>query len=447
MFLRLSKFFLHASVFAVVLVSASNYFPFIGVKYYFFRWMVELAAICTLLWWAFEKGDLGMRLRHAFREKIVWAVSAFAGAYTLATLFAYDIHSAIWSNFERGEGGFQMLHYYLFFLLLVVLFNEEWNWKALFRSSLLAAVLVILYGVLSAAPGGQFFLGPYSSGNGPIAPTMWGRLAATRFQGSLGNPAYVSIYLIFMSFFGMWLWFSKKRDWLGNLGYASLMVLFFLFFWLAGTRGAMLGLIAGIFAYLGYLCVFGQKKLRIIAIMILLGLFGLGLLAFGLRSQPWMQRLPGSRLLFLDFGEYTAQTRFWTWGSAWQGFKERPILGWGPENFTVVFDKHFDVRHFAPGENRETWFDRAHSVIFDYLTETGLVGLLAYLSMFAAFYWQLWQRGLREHPLMTGLLIAMPVAYFVQGLALFDVIPMYISWFSFLAFGAWFLKINKNPTN
>ncbi|HEY4526117.1 MAG TPA: O-antigen ligase family protein [Candidatus Paceibacterota bacterium] len=447
MLLKSAKFFLNASVFAVVLVAASNYFPFIGVKYYFFRWMVEFAAVCTLLWWGFNKGNLEERIKKAFKKPIVRAVTVFAIAYTLAAVFAWDAHSAFWSNFERGEGGFQMLHYYLFFLLLTVLFDEERDWKILFRSSLAAATLMILYGVMAAAPGNQSFLGPYSSGSGTIAPTLWNRLTATRFQGSLGNPAYVSIYLIFMAFFGMWLWFWKKRDWFEHLGYALLMAFFFLFFWLAGTRGAMLGLMAGALVYLGYLCVYGQKKLRITAVGILMGLILLGALAFGLRNESWVQQVPGSRLLFLDFGQDTAQTRFWTWGSAWQGFKDRPILGWGPENFTAVFDKYFDVRHFAPGENRETWFDRAHSVVFDYLAETGIVGLLAYLSMFAAFYWQLWKRGLREHPLMTGLLAAMPVAYFVQGLALFDVIPIYISWFTFLAFAAYFLKENKNPAN
>lgn len=448
MFLKLSKFFLHTSVFAVVLVAASNYFPFIGVKYYFFRWVTELAVICALLWWAFEGGNLGERMKSAFKKPIVWAVSAFTAAYTLAALFAWDVHSAIWSNFERGEGAFQMIHYYLFFLLLATLFEEERDWKILFRSSLVAATLMIFYG-LAAAIGASGFLGPYFSHPEWNTPTLWSRLAEPqyRFQGSLGNPAYVSIYLIFVSFFGMWLWFSKKRDWLGHLSYLLLIAFFFLFFWLASTRGAMLGLIVGALAYLGYLCIYGQKRLRIIAILILFGLLLLGTLAFGLRDKSFIKQIPGSRLLFLDFGEATAQTRFWTWGSAWRGFKERPVLGWGPENFTTVFDKHFDARHFVPGENRETWFDRAHSVFFDYLSETGIVGLLAYLSMFVAFYWQLWKRGLREHPLMTGLLVAMPVAYFVQALALFDVLPIYINLFILLAFGVHILKENKHSAN
>ena len=71
-----------------------------------------------------------------------------------------------------------------------------------------------------------------------------------------------------------------------------------------------------------------------------------------------MSSLPGARLLLIDPSDAAAQTRFWAWGSAWRGFLERPILGWGPENFSTVFDKHFDARFFVPGKATETWFDR-----------------------------------------------------------------------------------------
>ena len=46
-----------------------------------------------------------------------------------------------------------------------------------------------------------------------------------------------------------------------------------------------------------------------------------------------------------------------------------------------------------PGENNETWFDRAHSVYFDYLSETGILGFLSYLGMFFMFYWEFFKRS------------------------------------------------------
>ena len=80
-----------------------------------------------VLWWAFEanKGDAKKRIAALFQKPLVIAVTVFAAIFELACIFAYDFHAAFWSNYERGEGGFQMLHYYLFFLLLVLIFTDR----------------------------------------------------------------------------------------------------------------------------------------------------------------------------------------------------------------------------------------------------------------------------------------------------------------------------------
>src|SRR5437870_4462802 len=116
MLLNVSKFFLYVSVFAVLIVMTAIFFPFIGGKDYFFRIAIELSLIFFLLWWAFEarEGVVLRRLKQLVREPLFVAVTVFAAMFLLATAFAYDSHAAFWSNYERGEGGFQMLHYYGF---------------------------------------------------------------------------------------------------------------------------------------------------------------------------------------------------------------------------------------------------------------------------------------------------------------------------------------------
>ena len=134
-------------------------------------------------------------------------------------------------------------------------------------------------------------------------------------------------------------------------------------------------------------------------------------------------------MLQLSFSDATAQTRFWVWGEAWQGFLERPLLGWGPENFTAVYDAHFNPNFFVPGQNTETWFDRAHSVFFDYLSETGIVGFLSYLGIFVVFVWEFFKTHRRKAASASfsrGIVLAIPVAYLGQGIAIFDVFPMYL---------------------
>jgi O-Antigen ligase len=501
-FRRIAKWYLYVAVFAVLIVMDSMFFPFIGGKDYFFRFSVELSLIFFLLAWAFEmkEGELKQLLRTVFKKPLAIAVSAFAAAYLIATAFAYDAYAAFWSNYERGEGGFQMIHYFLFFLLLVLLLRTETDWKNIFKFSLGAAGLMILYGV-----GGNYllptFIGPYIGGSVPVG--WWHLLIDGRFQGTLGNPAYVAPYLIFSMFFASYLWLRRKHEGKASTkltwGYWILMAIFLFFFLVSQTRGAFLGLIAGIYIFLMYLGYSSPRyrkwSLAVIAAAFLVG----GFIVYYVHhaflmdpNSPLLTLVPGIRLFDLpvsgrilalagvgafivaaivefarekkalwwallalaviaagggvyakntgrlpSFADPTTVTRFWVWGEAWQGFLARPITGWGPENFTAVFDKYFNPNFYVPGQSSQTWFDRAHSVYFDYLTETGVLGFLSYLSIFAVFFWE-FGKGKPEGVAERGLMLALPVAYLVQGVAIFDVLPMYLPLFIFIGFAYYY---------
>lgn len=221
--------------------------------------------------------------------------------------------------------------------------------------------------------------------------------------------------------------------------YAALIIFYLIFFVLAGTRGAVVGLAFGAIALLIYLIIKNNKLRRPLSIF-LIAMVLIGSLLIYYHNSSLIKKLPGSRIFDITFTAGTFQTRFWTWGAAIKGFEEKPLLGWGPENFSTVFDKFFDIRHFSPITGGETWFDRAHSVVFDYLSEIGIIGLLAYLSIFAAFIWQFTKNKVRflkddlRYNLAKGAIMAMIIAYFVQNLSLFEVFPIITSFFFFLAF-------------
>ncbi|TSC70683.1 MAG: hypothetical protein G01um101470_804, partial [Parcubacteria group bacterium Gr01-1014_70] len=104
------------------------------------------------------------------------------------------------------------------------------------------------------------------------------------------------------------------------------------------------------------------------------------------------------------------------------------------------------------------WFDRAHSIYFDYLSETGIIGLLTYLSIFVIILWRFVKPMfyfLRPEKIKDGanhggklaveraLVFALPVGYLVQGLAIFDVFPMYINLFLFFAFCHYYFYVQQ----
>jgi O-antigen ligase len=449
-FERIAKWYLYIAVFSILVVMSSIQFPFIGGKDFFFRFVIELAFSCMVLWWAFEadKDNAEQRVNALLHKPLVIAVSAFVAMFELASIFAYDSHAAFWSNYERGEGGFQMLHYYLFFLLLVFLFSTEKEWKNFFRFSLISAGLMILYGLAGnySVPG---FIGPYVDSTAGTPIGWWHLLVVGRFEGSLGNSEYVDAYLLFSMFYVGYLWIASAREktltQLKSWGYGVALAIVAFFFVLGQTRGAFLGLEAALFAGALYITFSNKGKVRKWGAVVLLALILLGVGIYSIRNTKFVSSFPEGRLLQLKLTDPTAQTRFLVWGVAWQGFLERPVLGWGPENFTPVFDKFFNPNFYVPGQNSETWFDRAHSVYFDYLSETGILGLLSYLGMFFMFYWEFF-KGPHKHAesrWQRALVFALPVAYLGQGIAIFDVFPMYISIFGFLAFATYYFSVHK----
>jgi Flp pilus assembly protein TadD len=124
-------------------------------------------------------------------------------------------------------------------------------------------------------------------------------------------------------------------------------------------------------------------------------------------------------------------------GIALHGVQERPIFGWGQENYAIVFDKYYDPRMYA----QEPWFDRVHNSIFDWLIAGGIVGLLAYLSIFLATLYTLWIRNrtgehtftIAERSILTGLL----AGYFVHNLTVFDNVTSYILFGTILGYIVW----------
>jgi tetratricopeptide (TPR) repeat protein/O-antigen ligase len=183
----------------------------------------------------------------------------------------------------------------------------------------------------------------------------------------------------------------------------------------------------------------------------------------GIHNTSFAQKSPVlsrfNSLVTLNFGSIASgegKSRLLLWGSALKGVAERPILGWGQESFNYIFYKYYNPAMYA----QETWFDRAHNVFFDWLTAGGILGFLAYLSLFTSLLYYLWSRKVNhsnmdsgtalnnassansslqaspdfhlnftEKIVLTGLLIA----YFINNLFVFDNITSYILFFILLS--------------
>lgn len=431
-YFKITKFLLVLPVLGIFIVSTSTLFPFIVGKYVWFRSTVDFALVAFLLGLLFndDLGHMWGRVKSVFTQPLVIAVSLFVAVFLLAGFFGVDPMMSFWSNFERGEGGLQLLHFWIWFTLLVTLFREEKDWQNLFGFALAGGVLMAAYGLL-AGIGASGFIGP--------------KLGVDRISGSIGNPAYTAAYSIFLLFYIAYLLVSKYRTRLLSAGayvLYGLAALFFTSFLLAATRGAFMGLVASAVAFLGFF-VYTHKEWRkwlITAILALLLVVGLGI---KYQDSAFVKAIPGSRIFDISVTAETFSDRTIMWRIALNGAMERPILGWGPENYLHIFDQKFETSYFKPVAGFGAWFDRAHSIYFDYLAETGVLGLASFLGMFVVFYIQFFKKRKEDSVLSTkstleqALLFSIFFAYLVQGIVLFDVSPIYINTFLILAFGAY----------
>ena len=140
--------------------------------------------------------------------------------------------------------------------------------------------------------------------------------------------------------------------------------------------------------------------------------------------------------------ETTTESRLTIWKMSWQGFKEKPIFGWGQENYNLVFNKYYEPILYK----QEPWFDRAHNVFFDRLTTNGIFGLLSYIGLLGAALYYLWAK--RKN---TGLSVedsaifgSMFLAYFFNNLFVFDNLISLILFATFLAYVSFRSKMGAN---
>jgi len=421
-----------AALAAPLVLFRESFFPFISVKAIFFRTSVELGLAALLLHLIFStERDTWQRLWKRLKQPLVIAVAVFTFAFIITSLAGTAPGLSFWSNFERGEGGFQVLHYLLFFLLLVLLFpkREQLRWPLF--THLIVSFFVSVYALLQLAAVQAFFTA--SAGGGSALSWIVG--ASTRVSGTLGNPSYLAAYLLFTFAVISYLFINYKATWLRW----SLGVLFFFQVFIllkTGTRGALLGLIAAVIILLITNFFISKKQLTK---QILLGLAALPIILmtffFQYPEATVWSKIPGlDRLTNLESAVTGIQPRLWTWQSGLDGFADRPLLGWGAENFAVPFDRHYDARHFGI----ESFFDRTHNVFLEYAISGGLLVLIPWLAIWVVYYRVV---SRRKRDIWWSVLLAMPAAYLIQGFFLFDVLAIYLALFLFLA-----LVVNTPPT-
>lgn len=408
--------------FICLIVADNLFFPYITGKNFAFRIIVEIS---TAAWLSLALVSPKYRPR---RSWILAAFSIFVLIVLIADLQGVNVFKSLWSNYERMDGWITLAHLLAYIVVATAMVSTEELWQWVWWENLAVSVFLSLYGLLQVA-------GVLTLGQGG------GAGLSARVDATFGNPIYLAVYMLFNVFIAAMLWQkswvasrSGERFW-PSWGYGAVIVLDTLVLFLTGTRGTMLGIVGGaVLALLIYAFLEGSRRVRTSAVVSIVVVIVLALGLKAAHGTAFVQRIGFlERLSSISLSDATINARFLNMGIAWQGVKERPILGWGQENYAIVFDKYYDPRMYA----QEQWFDRVHDIIFDWLIAAGFLGLISYLSIFGATLWALWKKGTAfttgERSILTGLL----AGYFFHNLTVFDNITSYILFGTLLAFIAY----------
>lgn len=407
---------------SVFFVFRNLLFPYISSKQLYFNILIEAMSV---VWLAF------IVKYPSFRPKlslISYGLIAFFSAILLSSIFGVNFNLSFWGNIERMLGFFQLAHFLVFYFILITVLRTWDDWKYVMLGSVIAALFVSLYGI---AQNLKWIESPWN---------------ADRIISTIGNSAYVGAYTIFNLFFAAILLWKEKNIW-ARYFYGGSMIFIFWAMIISGTRGAYMGLAASILIMLFLFSLFNQNKKIKLWSLISFAVAALALAGLFLNAdKPFItNNLYLNRLAHISFTDATMQTRLISWKAALKDFHNHPILGTGHGNYAITFDKYFDPI-FLSYTASETYFDRAHNNIVDITSTTGLLGILSYLSIFAAAIYYL-IRGYRQGRIELAMLvfiIGLIIAYFIQNLVVFDALVTYIALMIMLGLINWLAQKDGN---
>jgi len=352
-----------ASLLVPVIFASGFFFPYVVPRNLYFRAIIEVAAATLVVTLCFGRRRLDLR-----GEPILWALVAFVAAATISAAFSPARMHSLFGDFERMGGVWAWLHLAIFFLLLRTLRDDDWPWL------LNAALAVSLYvSIRAITEHAGFTLGSDATDSVVAASSA-----------TLGNPGLLGGYLLMNVVLAIYLACSSERFRLPYLAAGGFNLLALIY---AQNRSSLVGLVVGALVGAVIFSILGTKSRKRWIVPSMAGGVALvvAAMSLGIRYFPSnvvMRNLPAvlQRLAMTD-PTGSDEPRVMQWRAAVAGFRDHPLLGYGPENHNLAWSAHFD-----PGIVRvETQiFDRTHNQFLEMLATTGIVGTAAFLGIWIA---------------------------------------------------------------
>lgn len=353
---------------------------------------------------------------------VLAAVAAQAVTFVVCAIFALDPRRSWWDDPSRLMGVETVAALVALFLAAAASARTWPQWRPILWTWLAAGIVQAAWAAGQAA-GWVDALSVY----------------AGRAGGALGNPVYLAGYGALTALVGVLVLVHEKarlpRAVAGAAAASGALCVV-----LSGTRGGLAALIAGaVAAFVTHIGV--REGARPPGRWVRGAFAALAIVCAGtwaardtavVRALPLVGRIAGLRT---DRG--SVAVRMASWRVALDSGAERPVTGWGPNNFYHAFNRHYppEIAYVSP---KSQVVDNAHSGPLNAFAERGVAGLLSHLlwilAPWLALFSALRRRTIRPAVAAAGAGVA--AAYGVHGLFAFDDVATSIAYTTFLAFVA-----------
>jgi O-antigen ligase len=392
----------------VVLWSTND--PVILPKLLAARVLILLLAALFLARWL--RGERKVR-----RTPLDLPMLAYVASAGLSTLLAPNVSLAFFGSYGRLEGFLTIATYAALFWLTVQSVSNPVEGRAVLRAVLAGAFVVSLIAVLQAVAGG---LVAGATSSLARASATFGNSNALAAYLAMALPLGVNEYLRATS--------TSDRILAGN-AVAMMAIALVLTFgrggWVGGVVGVMIVIATAGPSHRHFMAMAGAAAGLITAIVLAIALFGPG-------GSPIAQSTADRFLSLLDPTGGTGAIRLHIWKDTLGLIASRPLVGYGPDNFGLVFPM------FQTGSwSGLSLIDESHSELLQIAATQGILGLAAFAWLSIAFV-RFWWKG-RNQILASGILGAC-VGYLLTLLVNFSVVPAALPFWIFLGASAAMLQ-------
>lgn len=260
--------------------------------------------------------------------------------WAIVTFFAVCISPHVWAGLGLWRA--YILEPLLIFIVLQATVVTEEQKRQVERAFLFVVIPLVVWAVV------QFF-----TGNGIPHPWDVSIAAGRRATGPYPFPNALALFLAPITAYAFARWMSEPRK------------KFPLFIFALGTIGILLarsdgGLIATLCVVA--LCLLGARwGRRLLVVTVSAGIL-LFAISSSIRTVLWHE---------LTFQGWSGRVRVWMWQETWQMLKDQWFTGAGFGGYPTVIDPYHKKRFIEI-------FQYPHTIVFNFWSETGLLGLLAF---------------------------------------------------------------------